>query len=347
MPVAGNLECTRLALEGLLANTDHPAYELVILNNGSPNEIREYLEVLAARNQHLHLIHNEKNLGFAAASNQGITHASGEKLVVLTNDTVVPPGWLSGLANHLDDAETGLVGPTTNCAGGNAQVAAGYRTYDEMLRFAGRRKDERDDPRTDFDRLEMFCVGIRREVWKEVGRFDEGSEVGMFEDDYADRLRVAGYRVVCADDLFVHRFGGGFAMSVATDSEPEAMAHRIEETIQRHLPEGSTVLVVSQGDEPLAGFDRYEVWHFPQLGSEGDAGAPSTDQEAIAELERLRERGAEYFVVPGTAHSWLERREGFRRHLERYARPRNDSAIAVIYDLGPTADPVVEEERIA
>ena len=75
MPVGGNLECTRLALESLVANTDDPAYEVLMVDNGSRKEIREYLEVLAARNRHLHVLHNEKNIGFAAACNQGLARA--------------------------------------------------------------------------------------------------------------------------------------------------------------------------------------------------------------------------------------------------------------------------------
>jgi hypothetical protein len=345
MPVAGNLECTRLALESVLANTDEPAYEVVIVNNSSRKETRDYLDVLAARNRHLHVINNEENPGFDAACNRGFARAEGEHLVVLSNDTVVPPDWLSGLLAHLDDAEIGLVGPTTNCAGGNAQVPAGYRTYEEMLGFARRRKDEhRDDAPTDFDRVEMFCAAIRREVWKQVGSFDERFEVEMSVDDYEQRVRDAGYRVVCADDVFVHRFGAGWAKSSAPDSDSAALARKIEEAVQQHVPEGSRVLVVSHDEEALVGFDGYEVWQFPQLD---DDGRQHADEEAIAKLERLRKRGADYLVLPVTAMSWLERKEGFRRHLEQYPCASEDPDTAVIYELGEPVETRSEQESIA
>jgi ATP-binding cassette, subfamily B, bacterial len=221
MPVAANLECTRLALESLLANTNDPRYEVVVVDNGSRKEVREYLEVLASRNRLMHLIHNERNLGFAAACNQGFGNAEGEKLVVLTNDTMVPPGWLSGLLTHLDDSEIGLVVPTTNCAGGNAQVPAGYGTYEEMLTFARRRNGDHGGAPTDFDRLVTFCAAMRRDLWKEVGSFDERLESGIFDEDYENHIRDTGHRVVRANDVFVHRFGGGFATSGAGEPEPE------------------------------------------------------------------------------------------------------------------------------
>jgi hypothetical protein len=224
MPVVSNLECTRLALESLLANTEDPAYEVVVVDNGSRREVREYLEVLVARNRLLHVIDKERNLGFAAACNRGFQNAEGERLVVLTNDTIVPPGWLSALMTHVDDSEIGLVVPTTNCAGGNAQVPAGYRTYEEMLGFARRRNRDHGGAPTDFDRLVTFCAAIRRDVWKEVGSFDEHLEVGIFDEEYENRVRTSGHRVVRANDVFVHRFGGGFATIGATEPDPEKIS---------------------------------------------------------------------------------------------------------------------------
>ena len=213
-----------------------------------------------------------------------------------------------------------------------------------MLGFARRRKLEHEgDAPPDFDRLEIFCAAIRRDVWREVGSFDGRLNPGELENDYADRVRAGGYRVVRADDLFVHRFGGGFATSRPADSEPQAVALRIEDAIKRHLPEGSTVLVVSSTEDGLTDVDGYEVWRFPQ--NDGDETGDPNDEEAIAELERLRARGADYLVIPAAERPWLESHGEFRRHLERFAVPGDDPDAAVIWDLDESADGRVEEGR--
>ena len=58
--------------------------------------------------------------------------------------------------------------------------------------------------------LSFFCVALRRDVLDRVGMLDETFGLGFYEDDdYCMRARHAGYKLVCAEDVFVYHRGGG------------------------------------------------------------------------------------------------------------------------------------------
>ena len=203
-----NLALTRLCLESVLRNTTYPNYEVIVVDNASTDGTREYLTGLAAAASHVRVIFNETNEGFAAANNRGADVSRGDHIVLLNNDTVVPPGWLGRLARHLGDPRIGLVGPTTNFVGNEAFLQVPYETWGAMEDFAAARAAAFDGQVADISMLAMFCVALRRDVMASVGPLDEAFGLGMFEDDdYSQRIRRAGFRVVCAGDCFVHHVG--------------------------------------------------------------------------------------------------------------------------------------------
>jgi hypothetical protein len=92
---------------------------------------------------------------------------------------------------------------------------------------------------------------------------------------------------------------------------------RVREVVTATVPEGAAVLVVSRSDEDLVRFDGRQGGHFPQDETGAWAGHyPADSAEAIAHLEELRSKGAEYLVFPATGFWWLEHYAEFGQHLE-------------------------------
>jgi GT2 family glycosyltransferase len=207
----GGLELTKACLDSLLGRETWPRLEVIVVDNASADGTPEYLAGIAGSDARVRVIANRENRGFAAANNQGIAASTGEVVVLLNNDTVVPPGLMGRLVEHLRrDASIGLLCPTTNFCGNEARVEPDYADLADLPASAARRFREHRGRVFDIGVAAMYCVAARRTVLDEVGSLDEAYGVGMFEDDdFAVRMRAKGYRVVCAEDAYVHHVGQG------------------------------------------------------------------------------------------------------------------------------------------
>ncbi|MGE5235850.1 MAG: polysaccharide pyruvyl transferase CsaB [Acidobacteriota bacterium] len=205
----GGIELTQECLESLLEGETWPRLEVIAVDNASPDGTAEYLRNLERRDPRVHTVLNDENRGFAVANNQGLSLARGEFLVLLNNDTVAPPGLLGRLVGHLNrDLSIGLLCPTTNFCGNEAKVDADYAGLRGLPAFAARRAQGYAGQTFELETAAMYCVALRREVLEKVGPLDEAYGVGMFEDDdYSRRIKLAGFRVACAEDAYVHHVG--------------------------------------------------------------------------------------------------------------------------------------------
>jgi GT2 family glycosyltransferase len=352
-----NLALTRLCLESVLAATPESAYELIVVDNASRDGTRGYLRTLERRFAHLRVIANTENVGFPRACNQGLAAACGDLLVLLNNDTIVPTGWLTRLAAHARRPEVGLVGPVTNRIGNEAEVPVEYGTYEEFLAEAATRAETYAGVASPLPMPAMFCLAFRREVFDRIGPLDERFGLGTLEDDdYARRAAAAGLGLACAEDVLVHHFGeASFGRLVPSGryvelldenrrlfeekwgdawrpydrrrvEEYEQVKERVRGVVRDAVPQGSTVLVVSRGDDELLALDGRRGVHFPQEEPGVYAGHyPADSAAAISALERLRSDGCSYFVVPRPGLWWLDHYDGFAAHLA-------DNAVSVVRD---------------
>jgi GT2 family glycosyltransferase len=373
-----NLVFSKLCLESVLVNTDYPDYELIVVDNGSGEELLSYLDLLADRVPFVRIVRNETNRGFATANNMGLAQAAGDRFVLLNNDTIVPRGWLTGLIRHLDEPRVGAVGPLTNRSVNETQIETSYRTYGEFEEFAREQTQRHAEERFEIPMLAMFCFAIKRETYERVGPLDEHYDIGTFEDDdYAVRLRREGYRLICAEDVFVHHFGGASLGSLLASRDYQDLLNanrvrferkwgivwqphrhrespayrrviaRIKEVARKVIPAGARVLVISRGDPELLGLEGMVAEHFPQNSDRSYTGYhPAGSADAIAHLDALRQGGSEFLLVPASALWWLEHYAGFREHLAKVQEETiREPDVCVIFRLSrPARDDVLTRD---
>ncbi len=248
------------------------------------------------------------------------------------------PGSLARLVAHLDRADVGLVGATTNRCGNEAEVEAPYRTYGELVEFAARRGAEHSGGAFDLEVATLFCAALRRDVLESVGLLDERFEVGLFEDDdYSARMREAGYRVLCAEDAFVHHFAEGTLGALfASGAHSEVFAAnkaRFEEKW------GVSVGVAPPAPERVVPGPR----RANPRGSRPGAAAGCDRARGLERRRRAPRAGSEppWLALPADGGRHIRgppsgRHKGFGCHLTKTALQRT-TGVCTIYDLAPDA----------
>lgn len=209
-------------LASLAANTVIP-HEVIIVDNHSTDDSVPWLHSLSS--PRTHVIFNPKNLGYAAACNQGIQQATGRYLVTMNADVVVPPNWAKRLIWHLNQHPlTLMVGPKSLGIGGKQW--AGPRAFSRDLRAADRKFAALYARQSQPAKFLIGCLVLfDRRLPQKIGLFDEKLALGADDFDLALRIREQGYQLRIAGDVLIeHTVHASFRRSDPAETEELATA---------------------------------------------------------------------------------------------------------------------------
>lgn len=200
IPVWNGAQVLPESLDAVTRCSGAELLEIICVDNCSRDESAQ---LIASRYPQVHLLRQPVNLGFAGGVNSGIEAARGDVLVLLNQDCIVQPGWLSLLLEELNNhSEFGIVGcrisnadGTLNHAGAVIRRPDGYGMH---------LTDEDSNQTRSVESVTGAAMAIRRETWTMVGRFDEGFYPAYYEDsDYCYRARSKGIQIGYAPSAHV------------------------------------------------------------------------------------------------------------------------------------------------
>ncbi|MCP3950845.1 MAG: glycosyltransferase family 2 protein, partial [Desulfobacterales bacterium] len=207
-------QTTGLCLESLFKNGDDNRFEIIVVDNNSADGAAERIQAVAKGHSGVKVILNQENRGFPGGNNDGARIAAGEVLILLNSDTIVPAGQLEKMSDLMQcNRDWAMLGPVTNQAGNEQKIftegqAAGQVLREGALWCSHSRKDIFPSERLDF-----FCVAIRKSIYERFGGLDERFGTGYYEDtDFSLQVRKAGLKMMFTEDAFIyHQAGKSFS----------------------------------------------------------------------------------------------------------------------------------------
>jgi GT2 family glycosyltransferase len=190
-------DVTRECLNSLRKIT-YSNVEIFLVDNASATENRllqsEYPEVI--------FIQSEKNLGFTGGNNLAMNVATGDFILLLNNDTEVPPDFLEPLLKTFaDHPDAGIVSPKIiyfhtdkliQYAGTNAINPYTCRGY--TIGYKETDKGQYNEVRKT-DLAHGACMLIKREVLDKVGMLHDKFFIYYEEYDYCEMAKRAGFSI--------------------------------------------------------------------------------------------------------------------------------------------------------
>ena len=204
IPVYNRPDEVEELLHSLAQQQTPPAYEVVIVEDGSTVPCAAVVD----RYRDLMSIHYEvvPNGGPSRARNIGVRHATGDWVIILDSDVVLPPDYLYNVSQAIAaDQCDAWGGPDAapslqDGSFGMWQRAINYAMTSPLttggIRGGSKRLTKRFYPRT-------FNLGCRKDLFESLGGFDETMRYG--EDiDFSMRLYEAGSRVALLPEAVLY-----------------------------------------------------------------------------------------------------------------------------------------------
>lgn len=170
------IEDTKKCVSSIIENIDTDNFEIIIIDNASPNGTGEELQKSYQGQDKIHVILNEKNLGFSSGNNIGFGYAKKQLhcnyIAMLNNDTyLIQKDFFKVIREEYEASKFGVMGPKIYLPNKNInEVNLHLQTVDNLIKY--RRKVE----------IKLFLNYLHLEKFftqkQLINKQEKGKEVG-------------------------------------------------------------------------------------------------------------------------------------------------------------------------
>jgi O-antigen biosynthesis protein len=204
IPTRDQASTLKECLYSIFDKTDYPNYEIIVLDNESHDAgTLEFLDTLR-KQARVRVERIEAAFNYSRLNNRGVELAQGSFVALVNNDVEVINGdWLGEMVSRAVRPEVAMVGarlwyPNGTIQHGGVILGAGGIAGHAHV---GLRRDEpgyfaRAHLAQNVSAVTTACALVRREVYLQLGGFDENLAVTFNDIDFCLRLREAGYQVI-------------------------------------------------------------------------------------------------------------------------------------------------------
>jgi GT2 family glycosyltransferase len=176
-----------------LDRTEVDFSRIVAIDNGSTDGTRDWLQQQGFGA----VILNQRNLGCGAAWNQGALDIQSQWTIVMNNDVVCEPGWLTSLLKAAEQHQLKIVSPA---------MIEGELNYNQPDFVRQAREQMKGYVRQGV--AHAVCMAIHEDVWNDIGYFMPVPKLLGYEDGiFFQRAMEQGIAMGITSDAWLHHFG--------------------------------------------------------------------------------------------------------------------------------------------
>ncbi|HAA32543.1 MAG TPA: family 2 glycosyl transferase [Cyanobacteria bacterium UBA8553] len=225
-------------LNSIFEKTTYPKYEVILIDNGSTEE--ETFNVIKQwkdrKPEQFRCYSLDIPFNYSKLNNFAVQNSNGKYLLFLNNDTeVVTPDWIDAMIEQAQRPSIGAVGTlllypdnTIQHAGVVAGIGGVGSHSHKHFQVGSPGYFNHINTVNNFSAVTAACLMCRRDVFEEVGGFEEELPVAFNDVDFCFKLVEKGYKNVYLPHVVLYHYE---SKSRGLEDTPEKLARIIRETI--------------------------------------------------------------------------------------------------------------------